>query len=365
MQWWLFGGDDRINAYIDEHVVPAAAERGVTLDRIPISDTADAIQRVVAEVRAGESEGSVDLVWVNDENFAAGKDAELWLDDWARDLPNAEMVDPATVDTDFGVPVEGLESPWSRTLFVYAHDIERLPDPPTSLDALMEFARANPGRFTYPAPPDFTGSAFVRQVVAAMGEGGAMAWLAELEPLLWRQGRTHPGSEAEPNQLFANGEVDLAMSYDPGSVQTAVSQGTFPETTRPFVLDRGTLHNVSYVTVPANAANREGALVVADLLLDPGLQAIKADPEVLGVPTVLDLDRLDGPQRATFEDALSSPYVLEEVGLAGTGGRRADCRAARGNASRWPGHWPVRRSCCCWTSPSRPSTRPAERTCVS
>jgi putative spermidine/putrescine transport system substrate-binding protein len=314
VQWWLFGGDDRINAYIDDHVVPAAEGLGISVERVPITDTADAVQRVVAENRAGEDEGSVDLIWINGENFAAGKEAGLWLENWARELPNADLVDPETVDTDFGVAVDGQESPWSRGLFVYAHDRERLPEPPRSLDELMAFARANPGRFTYPAPPDFTGSAFVRQVVTALGEDGAMRWLAELEPLLWQEGRNHPGSEAELNQLFANGEVDLTMSYDPGFVQTGVTQGTFPDTTRPFVLEHGTLHNVSYVTIPANAANREGALLLANLLLDPALQAQKADPAIFGVPTVLDLERLSEDQRAAFDASRDGPYLVDDYG---------------------------------------------------
>ena len=29
VRWWMYGGDDRINAYVDEHVVPAAAQAGV------------------------------------------------------------------------------------------------------------------------------------------------------------------------------------------------------------------------------------------------------------------------------------------------------------------------------------------------
>lgn len=314
VQWWLYGGDDRINAYVDDHVVPAAAEQGVTLERVPIADTADAVQRAVSEARAGTTDGAVDLVWINGENFAAGKEAGLWLQDWAEDLPHADLVDPATVATDFGVPVDGQESPWSRALLVYAHDSARVPDPPTTLDDLLAFARANPGRITYPAPPDFTGSAFVRQVVDVLGEDEGIDWLAELEPLLWREGRTHPASEAELNQLFADGEVDLAMSYDPGFVQAEVARGAFPDTTRPFVFDHGTLNNVSYVTIPATAANRAGALVVANLLLDPELQATKADPDVLGVPTVLDLDRLDPDQRTAFDDATGSQFLVDDYG---------------------------------------------------
>jgi putative spermidine/putrescine transport system substrate-binding protein len=314
VRWWLWGGDERINRYVDDHVVPAAAAAGVRLERVPVGDTADAVQRVVAEVQAGETAGSVDLVWINGENFALGRKAGLWLEDWAGALPNARHVDPATVATDFGVPVDGQESPWSRALFVFAHDQARLPDPPRTFDELLDHARANPGRITYPAPPDFTGSAFVRQVVQALGEEAGFAYLQELQPLLWQEGRTHPRDEAELNRLFGDGQVDLAMSYDPSFVETAVRQGTFPETARPFVLDHGTLNNVSYVTIPANAANRDGALVVADLLLDPELQARKAAPEVLGVPTVLDLERLDAADRGRFPDATDSPYLLTDPG---------------------------------------------------
>lgn len=314
VRWWLYGGDERVNRYIDEHVVPAAAELGVTLERVPVADTADAVQRVVAETQAGETSGSVDLIWVNGENFALGKDAGLWLDGWAGDLPNARFVDPATVATDFGVDVDGQESPWSRALFVYAHDADRTPQPPRTFDDLLAYAGENPGRFTYPAPPDFTGSAFVRQVVQTLGEAEGFAYLRQLQPLLWREGRTHPGSEAELNQLFGDGEVDVAMSYDPSFVETAVRQGTFPETARPFVMAHGTLNNVSYVTIPANAGNRAGALVIADLLLDPALQAAKADPAVLGVPTVLDMSRLPPADVALFSEPDDSPYLLDDPG---------------------------------------------------
>jgi putative spermidine/putrescine transport system substrate-binding protein len=314
VRWWLYGGDERINRYIDEHVAPAAAELGVTLERVPVTDTADAVQRVLAEVQAGEDAGSVDLLWVNGENFALGKDAGLWLEDWAEHLPNRRYVDPATVATDFEVPVDGQESPWSRALFVYAYDTARMDEPPRTFDQLLAHARANPGRITYPAPPDFTGSAFVRQVVQALGEDAAFAYLRELRPLLWQEGRTYPGSEAELNQLFGDGQVDLAMSYDPSFVETAVRQGAFPDTTRPYVLDHGTLNNTSYVAIPANAGSREGALVVADLLLDPRLQAIKADPAVLGVPTVLDLDRLATEDRERFRTRADSPYLLTAPG---------------------------------------------------
>ena len=105
------------------------------------------------------------------------------------------------------------------------------------------------------------------------------------------------------------------MSYDPGFVLTGVRSGVFPRRARPFALAR-TLVNTSYVTIPANAANREGAAVVADLLLSPELQVIKADPGVLGIPTVLDPARLDAADRRRLTADGANPYLLgpDELG---------------------------------------------------
>jgi putative spermidine/putrescine transport system substrate-binding protein len=318
VRWWLYGGDQRINAYIDRYVAPAAARLGVTLQRVPVADTADAVQRVLADRRAGKTAGgAVDLIWINGENFAAGKQAGLWLRDWIARLPNIRNVnldDPA-IARDLGEPVDAQEAPWSRAAFVFAADKSRTPNPPVTFPELLAYAKAHPGRITYPAPPDFTGSAFVRQAVQRLGSRQAgFAFLRALKPYQWRGGHTFPKSEAELNELFANGQVDLAMSYDPSFVAGAVAKGQFPPSTRPFLVGGGALVNTSYVTIPANAAHLQGAMVVANLLLDPRLQAIKADPDVVGVPTVLDPGRLPQAARGLFATATDSPYLLGSFG---------------------------------------------------
>jgi len=317
VRWWMFGGDARINAYVDSEVVPAAQRLGIDLERVPVADTAAAVQRVIAQRRAGQTDGGkVDLIWINGENFAAGKEAGLWLEDWVEGLPNVALVDldDPSINEDLGVPVDGQEAPWSRAAFVYATDSARVPDPPQSFDELLAYATDNPGRVTYPAPPDFTGTSFVKQAVIAMGEDEAFAYLEELKPLMWEGGEKLPKSEAELNELFANGEVDFAMSFDPSFVASAVEAGQFPSSTRPFLLEGGALVNTSYVTIPDDAANLAGAQVVANLLLSPRLQAIKADPRKLGIPTVLDRSKLDSSQRRPFETNPESPYLLDDFG---------------------------------------------------
>ncbi|WP_216699181.1 hypothetical protein [Arthrobacter sp. H14] len=73
---WMYGGDTQGNKYVDDVLTPAAAKQGVELRRVPVADTADAVNRVLTEIQAGRDDGSVDLVWVNGANFGTGKQAD-------------------------------------------------------------------------------------------------------------------------------------------------------------------------------------------------------------------------------------------------------------------------------------------------
>ncbi len=288
VQLWMWGGDPILNSYIEDTVAPIVAESGVTLEQVRIDATSDGIDRIVSEIEAGTEDGAVDLIWVNGSNFSQGKEAGLWAQDWVSALPNAELLNPddPTLFNDFGVPTDGQEAPWSRAAFTFAFDSDVVTDPPASFEELAAWVGENPGRFTYPAPPDFTGSAFVRQAVQALGEEEAFALLAEMQPNLWNGGQ-NPLDEAELNTLFGNGEVDLAMSYNPNFVQVNVDQGIFANSTRPFIFEGGTLQNVSFLAMPANAGSSAGASVAVNAMLSAELQAEKLSQT--GVPAVVDI----------------------------------------------------------------------------
>ncbi len=326
---WMYGGDDRGNAYVDDVLAPAAADLGVTLRRVPVADTKDAMRRLLAERAAGADDGSVDLVWVNGDNFATGQEAGAWLCGWSDDLPNADYVAPEDplVSEDFGVAVEGCESPWHKAQFTFAYDSARVSDPPTTVAGLLDWAEAHPGRFTYPAPPDFTGSVFVRQALYALSGGADSVpttfdreafdeltpalWdrLRDLAPSLWREGRTHPRDQVALDRLFADGQVDFTMTYGPATLTDLVDSGTFPSTTRVLGVTDGTVGNASFLAIPASSPDRSGAMVVADLALSPQQQAAKADPDVWGQFTVLDLDLLESDARRAFDRLPDSPVV--------------------------------------------------------
>ncbi len=327
---WMYGGDQQGNDYVDDVLAPAAADQlGVTLERVPVADTADALTRVLSERQADVDDGAVDLVWVNGDNFRTGKQAGAWLCGWADDLPNHELLDPddPLLATDFGTPVEDCESPWHKAQFTLVYDSVRVPDPPSTLGGVLAWAEQNPGRFTYPAPPDFTGSVFVRETLlsvsggpdqvpaafdqAAYDELTPALWqrLRDLAPSLWRDGRTYPRDGAALDKLFADGEVDLTMTYGPATLTKLVRQGTFPETTEVLPLEGGTVGNASFLAIPASSGAQQASMAVADLALSPRQQAAKADPAVWGQFPAVEVSRLDAEQRAQF-DALPQSDVV-------------------------------------------------------
>ena len=109
----------------------------------------------------------------------------------------------------------------------------------------------------------------------------------------------------------------LAGEANPHQFQRlAIEQGLLPETVRVLVPEAGSIGNISFVAIPYNAANREGAMVVANFLLDPATQVQMQNIEVLGSFSVLDPAKLSAEEAALFDGLPSSPALprLEDLG---------------------------------------------------
>ena len=321
--WHAWGGDPRINDFIAWVGEQALERHGVTVTQVKLASTADAVARVVSEKQAGQDQdGAVDLIWINGENFAAMKGDGLLFGPFAEDLPNWPLVDvagkPAT-RMDFTEPTLGMESPWAMAQLVFEYDSARLPAPPLGAAPLLDWAQANPGRFTYPQPPDYLGTTFLKQVLYGVIDTPDLllqpvdpatydqvtaplwAWLDEITPALWRQGQAYPANEPALGQLLADAEIDIAFAFNPGRASAAIAAGELSDTVRTTVWAGGTIGNASFVAIPYNAAHAAGALVVANLLLDPEVQARAQDPDLLGFQTVLNLSALSEADRARFD----------------------------------------------------------------
>ncbi|MAS11908.1 MAG: ABC transporter substrate-binding protein [Nitratireductor sp.] len=338
-----WGGSQNINAYIEWAGAELKERYGVTLKHVKLEDTASAVATVVAEKAAGRDEsGTVDLIWINGENFAAMKRQGLILSPgWAEKLPNWAFVDvenKPTIRTDFTVPVEGLESPWGMAKLVFFYDSARVEvsDLPQDADSLLKWAKENPGRFSYPQPPDFIGTSFLKQVLAETVESPEMLqkpvdeetfdqvtsplfdYLDELNPVMWRSGRAYPQNYPAMKQLLADSELDIIFAFNPAEASNAIANGELPDTVRSFTFPGGTLSNTHFLTIPYNAPAKAGALVTANFLLSPQAQARKQDPAVWGDPTVLAIHKLQPEDRARFDaiDLGVATLRPEELGPA-------------------------------------------------
>jgi putative spermidine/putrescine transport system substrate-binding protein len=334
VNWYIWGGSESINAYVDNFYGKALQERyGITLNRIPLAATEDAINQVLSEKQAGTDPGAVDLIWINGENFFTLKQANMLYKDWAQKLPNAKLVNwenPA-INLDFGTPVDNMESPWSSAQFQFVYDSARpstasgqTDDLPRSYAELKAWACANPGRFTYVAPGagGFIGTRFLKGALYELSGGEAQwktfdqatwdkhspalwAYLNELEPCLWRKGEAYPKNEPEMVTLFANGEIDLSFTQDISGAGRWIKDGLMPATARTFVFNRYMIGDFNYVAIPVNAPNKAAALVLTNLLLEPEFQAAQILPENgFGLGYAIDVTRItDTDAKTQLEQA--------------------------------------------------------------
>ena len=316
-----WAGSERINAYLQWAGVELQRSYAVKLEHVKISDTAEVVKRVRSEKAAGKVDGSVDLVWINGENFLAMKREALLFGPFAESLPSFAYVDVVgkpTTRIDFSEPVAGLEAPWGMAQLTFFADRKRVPTPPRSMPAMLDFARANPGRLTYPRPPDFHGVTFVKQALVelcpdrsvlyrpftplAMAGASLPLWayLDALHPLSWRGGRQFPQNAAAIRQMMSDGELLLALTFNPNEAANEIAAKRLADSVYSYQLTGGTLGNTHFLAIPFNASAKEGAQVVANFLLSPVAQARKADIAQWGDPTVLAMDKLSPTDRARF-----------------------------------------------------------------
>ena len=134
-----WAGDPQINSYIAWAAQQLQSLYGVEVTHVKLSDTAEGVSRVLAEKLAGnEQEGTVDLLWVNGENFATMKGNGLLFGPWAEQLPNFALVDADNhpeMREDFTIAVEGYEAPWTRAQLVFYYDSAAQYARTTAMDA--------------------------------------------------------------------------------------------------------------------------------------------------------------------------------------------------------------------------------------
>ena len=329
-----WGGDENRNNWLNTTVAQHVKENyDITLEVVGMNID-DILAKLSGEKQAGAVRGSIDMIWINGENFYSAKDNGLLWGPFTDKLPNMDayidLTDPETLN-DFCMPIDGYEAPYAKAQMVMYADTAVTPDLPASAAQLLEFAKANPGKVTYPALPDFTGSAFVRNIIYELcgweqfqtmeadydtvkaAIEPALEYLRQLNPYLWNGGKTFPESSTTVDSMFADGELVMAMSYGPFSVATGIDQGLYTETTQTFVFDNGTIGNTNYMAIGFNSPNKAGAMVVINAIISGEIQLTQY-AELRELPVVA-TEKLSAEELAAFDAVDLGKGVLSQAQL--------------------------------------------------
>ena len=329
-----WGGDENRNNWLNTTVADYVKEHYDIALEVVGMDINDILSKLSGEKQAGSETGSIDMIWINGENFYSAKDNGLLYGPFTGQLPNMEayidLEDPETLN-DFCMPIEGYEAPYAKAQMVFFNDSAVTPEAPASAEELLEFCKKYPGKVTYPALPDFTGSAFVRNIIYELcgweqfqnmeadydtvkaAIEPALDYLRELNPYLWNEGKTFPESSTTVDAMFADGELVMDMSYGPFSVATGIAEGTYTDTTRTFVFDNGTIGNTNYMAIAFNSPNKAGAMVVINAILSAELQLTQY--EQLRELPVVSADKLSAEEQAAFDAVDLGEGVLSQAEL--------------------------------------------------
>ena len=317
-----WGGDMAINSWLDNVVGSALLQQyDIRLNRVPMNID-DILNKLMGEKQAQVEKGDIDVVWINGENFYTAMEANLLFGPFTQYVRNYGIyLNPEDADLhyDFGTPIEGMEVPYGRAQLVFIGDSTIIDSFPVNAGQLLDLAKKHPGKITYAAPPDFTGSAFVRNILCdivgfeaifnAPADEEALYevikpgldFLVKLKPYLWQEGLTYPADSPAAEQMFIDGLIIMNISYTPLRAAQQIMAGEYPNTAQTFVFANGNIGNTHYMAIPYNAPNIAGALALVNHIISPEIQITKYDAGNWGDLPVFDVSRLDSGQRAQLD----------------------------------------------------------------
>ena len=339
VRFHAWGGSAQVNGYLQWVAGQVNQRFNIEMQHVKLADTSDAVSRVLAEKAAGNHDnGSVDLIWINGENFAAMKKHGLLARSWVEELDNFALTTPEknpAMVTDFGEATLGMEAPWGKASMVFYYRSGHMKalnvTPPQTIGELLRFAQKAPGRFTYPVPNDYLGISFIKYAAIALnGDKQSLfyqpvteqslqvvlpalwTYLDQLHPNMWQQGEYMLRQASQLQRLVGTGELTLAFSFTAAEIPSAVNRFDLPDDVRTYAMQDGSLANVHFVGLTYNSNNKAAAKTVVNFLLSPEAQAEKQKLAVWGDDTVLDMAVLSTAQAMLFKNDTVHASALDK-----------------------------------------------------
>ena len=301
--FYAWGGSKAVNEYLRWATREIAQQYGIRLIHVKVTDPSEPVSRLKAE---NGRTSAIDLMWVNGENFAYLKQRGFLLGNLWSAIPNAAFlaVDSLPITFDFGEPMDGFEVPWGIGQFNLIAESEVFQTPQVSAQSLLDIAKKYPKTVTYPRPPEFHGTTFLKQLLVdltdtdtrlyqlateqAQEELLPVLWqyIDQLHPHLWQQGKAFPSSAAEHLLLYQQKILSMAVSFNPNQwLKEKNTQELSESSVRRYFTD-GAITNSHNLAIPKSAPSSDAAKVVINFMLSEKAQQEKftgvwGDPSVI------------------------------------------------------------------------------------
>jgi putative spermidine/putrescine transport system substrate-binding protein len=241
----------------------------------------------------------------------------------------ANLLTPVTADTVPAlkdVPQEVIQAggtggiPYRGSAVLLAYDTKTIPAPPKTLDDLLAWIKANPGKFTYNSPKSGgSGGAFVATVLdkfvpaadrAKMTVGyeqglesdwdAGFAALKDLNPYIFQKG-VYPNGNQQTLDLLSSGQISMAPVWSDQFI-TGVANGQIPSTVKAAQISNPSFTGgAAYLGIPKSTTRQDAALKLANFVLSPEAQSMIIK-DLSGFPAI-GLDKLPADVKEKFKDA--------------------------------------------------------------
>lgn len=196
--------------------------------------------------------------------------------------------------------------PYRASAVLLAYNSTKISNPPKTLDALLAWIKAHPGKFTYNVPSGGgSGFAFVQTVVDkylsaadrktlvnVANKALQAKWSAGLNTLrslnkyTYGMNGTYPANNAETLKDVATGLVDMGTVWS-DQFASAVKAGTMPANIKVTqIANPPFTGGAAYLAIPRTSKNYRAAQVLANWVLSPEAQNLIVAGTLNGMPVI-------------------------------------------------------------------------------
>ena len=221
--------------------------------------------------------------------------------------------------------------PYRASTVMLAYNSTKVTKVPKTLDEVLAWIKANPGKFTYNVPSGGgSGYSFAQTVLdmnltaderLAMSlapnkliqEKWAKGWdtLRDLNKYTYGKNGTYPANNAATLSLLATGEIDMGTVWS-DQFASAKAAGTMPANIKATAIKSPSLTGgPATLGIPINGSNRTGGRLLANFVLSPAMQNAIMGGTLKGIP-VVNGSKLDKTLFENFKDIdvtdMRAPY---------------------------------------------------------